>query len=167
MTLPTSTPESSWRGEALPNRFQTSLFPMLWLIFATATLPTSTPEPSPIIIPVVFRLRLEQNTEQVHHAYRRLRGRLPCAVKPFRPHRASEYALQSRKMAIALPDELQEVTVSAMPPNQLQPLVTPLPAAPPNPHRTPLTTHRPASPTCPEPRTGAKVLVAIVYSNNE
>ena len=27
-----------------------------------------------------------------------------------------------------MPDELQEVTVSAMPPNQLQPLVTPQPA---------------------------------------
>ena len=26
-------------------------------------------------------------------AYRHLRGRLPCAVKQFRPHRASEYAL--------------------------------------------------------------------------
>ena len=47
------------------------------------TLPTSTPEPSPIIIPVTFRLRLEQNTEQVHLAYRHLRGRLPWAVKPF------------------------------------------------------------------------------------
>ncbi len=45
-TMPTSTPEASWRGEALPNRFQTGLFPILWLIFATATLPTSTPEAS-------------------------------------------------------------------------------------------------------------------------
>ena len=49
--------------------------------------------PSPIIIPVTFRLRLEQNTEHAHHSYRHLRGRLPCAVKQFRPHRASEYAL--------------------------------------------------------------------------
>ena len=56
---------------------------MLWLIFVTATLPTGTPEPSPIIIPVTFRLRLEKFTEQAHHAYRLLRGRLPCAVKPF------------------------------------------------------------------------------------
>ena len=33
-------------------------------------------------------------------------------------------------MAIALPDELQEVTVSAMPLNQLQPIVTPPLSAP-------------------------------------
>ena len=102
MTLPTSTPEASWRGEALPNRFQTGLFPMLRLIFVTATLPTSTPEPSPIIIPVTFRLRLEQNTEHAHHAYRRLRGRLPCAVKPIEPHRASEYALHPSGTAFGL-----------------------------------------------------------------
>ena len=57
------------------------------------TLPTRGSVPSPIIIPVTFRLRLEQNTEHAHHAYRHLRGRLPCAVKQFRPHRASEYAL--------------------------------------------------------------------------
>ena len=31
-------------------------------------------------------------TEQTHHAYRPLRGRLPCAVKAFGPHRGSEYA---------------------------------------------------------------------------
>ena len=102
MTLPTSTPESSWRGEALPNRFQTGLFPMLWLIFVTATLPTGTPEPSPIIIPVTFRLRLEKFTEQAHHAYRLLRGRLPCAVKSFGPHRASEYALHLPGTAFGL-----------------------------------------------------------------
>ena len=66
------------------------------------TLPTSTPEPSSIIIPVTFRLRLEQNTEHAHHAYRYLRGRLPYAVKPFRPHRASEYALHPPGTAFGL-----------------------------------------------------------------
>lgn len=66
------------------------------------TLPTSTPEPSPIIIPAVFRLRLERNTEQVHHAYRPLRGRLRCAVKAIGPHRASEYALHLSGTAFGL-----------------------------------------------------------------
>ena len=66
------------------------------------TLPTGTPEPSPIIIPVTFRLRLEQNTEHAHHAYRHLRGRLPCAVKSFGPHRASEYALHLPGTAFGL-----------------------------------------------------------------
>ena len=40
-TMPTSTPEASWRGEALPNRFQTGLTPAFFPVFATATLPTS------------------------------------------------------------------------------------------------------------------------------
>ena len=75
---------------------------MLWLIFVTATLPTGTPEPSPIIIPVTFRLRLEKFTEQAHHAYRHLSGRLPCAVKSFGPHRASEYALHLPGTAFGL-----------------------------------------------------------------
>ena len=101
-TMPTSTPEASWRGEALPNRFQTGLFPIPWLIFATATLPTGTPEPSSIIIPVTFRLRLEKNTEQAHRAYRHLRGRLSCSVKPIGPHRASEYALHPPGTAFGL-----------------------------------------------------------------
>ena len=66
------------------------------------TLPTRGSVPSPIIIPVTFRLRLEQNTEHAHHAYRHLRGRLPCAVKQFRPHRASEYALHLSGTAFGL-----------------------------------------------------------------
>ena len=66
------------------------------------TLPTRGSVPSPIIIPVTFRLRLEQNTEHAHHAYRHLRGRLPCAVKQFRPHRASEYALHLPGTAFGL-----------------------------------------------------------------
>ena len=102
MTLPTSTPESSPRVKASPNRPQTGLFPMLWLIFATSTLPTGTPEPSSIIIPVTFRLRLEKNTEQAHRAYRHLRGRLSCSVKPIGPHRASEYALHPPGTAFGL-----------------------------------------------------------------
>ena len=47
-----------------------------------------------------------------------------------RCHRASQCALEPRGRPIRVPGELQEVTVSAMPPNQRQPLVTPLPAAP-------------------------------------
>ncbi len=35
-------------------------------------------------------------------AYRRLRGRLPCAVKPIEPHRASEYALHPPGTAFGL-----------------------------------------------------------------
>ena len=38
-------------------------------------------------------LRFVTFTEQVNNAYKHLRGRLPCAVKPIGPHRASEYAL--------------------------------------------------------------------------
>ena len=41
-------------------------------------------------------------TEQANHAYRPLRGRLPCAVKPFWPHRASEYALHPPVTAFGL-----------------------------------------------------------------
>ena len=51
---------------------------------------------------MTFRLRLEQNTEHAHHAYRPLRGRLPCAVKSFGPHRASEYALHPPGTAFGL-----------------------------------------------------------------
>ena len=85
-----------------------------------------------------------------------------------RCHRASEYALQSRKMAIALPDELQEVTVSAMPPNQRQinakptptqrqPLVTPQPA----PHHGPSAT-RPASRRTILPNLNAKRVNTVI-----
>ena len=85
-------------GEALPNRSQTGLFLMLWPVFATSNLPMSASVPSrrseTVISPTVFQLRLEKFTEQAHQAYRHLRGRLPCAVKPIGPHLACEYALQ-------------------------------------------------------------------------
>ena len=55
-----------------------------------------------VISPMAFRLRLVIFTEQTHHAYRHLRGRLPCAVKAFGPHRASEYALHLSRMAFGL-----------------------------------------------------------------
>ena len=112
-------------------------------------------------------------------------------VSPIWFHLEPECALEGSGRPIRVPDELQEVTVSAMPPNQRQtnakptptprhaparrvsepaphpadnpsprvsnpsrttaarvtPLPrTPLPAASPNPHRTPLTNHRPAPP---------------------
>ena len=51
---------------------------------------------------VAFRLRLVTFTEQAHHAYRHLRGRLPCAVKAIGPHRASEYALHRPATAFGL-----------------------------------------------------------------
>ena len=64
-------------------------------VFGTATLPTGTPEASrrgeTVISPT--SLRLVTFTEQAHHAYRPLRGRLPCAVKPIGLHRANDYAL--------------------------------------------------------------------------
>ena len=41
-------------------------------------------------------------TEQANTAYRHLRGRLPCAVKPIGPHRASEYALNLSGTAFGL-----------------------------------------------------------------
>ena len=64
-------------------------------VFGTGTLPTGTPEASPRgkTIMSSTSLRLVTFTEQAHHAHRPLRGRLPCAVKPIGPHRASEYAL--------------------------------------------------------------------------
>ena len=93
-------------GEALPNRSQTGLFPMLWPVFATSNLPMSASVPSrrseTVISPTVFRLRLKIFTEQAHHAYRHLRGRLPCAVKLIGPHRASEYALHPPGTAFGL-----------------------------------------------------------------
>ena len=49
-----------------------------------------------------FRPRLVTFTEQANTAYRHLRGRLPCAVKPIGPHRASEYALQPPGAAFGL-----------------------------------------------------------------
>ena len=68
---------------------------VFWTVFGTATLPTGTSETSrrgeTVISPT--SLRLVTITEQAHHAHRPLRGRLPCAVKPIGPHRASEYAL--------------------------------------------------------------------------
>ena len=64
-------------------------------VFGTATLPTSALGASPrgetVISPT--SLRLVTFTEQAHHAYRPLRGRLPCAVKPIGLHRANDYAL--------------------------------------------------------------------------
>ena len=73
-------------------------------VFGTATLPTGTPEASrrgeTVISPT--SLRLVTFTEQAHHAYRPLRGRFPCAVKPIGPHRASEYALHLSRMAFGL-----------------------------------------------------------------
>ena len=85
-------------GEALPNRSQTGLFPMLWPFFATSNLPMSASVPSrrseTVISPMAFQLRLVIFTEQANHAYRPLRGRLHCAVKPIGPHLACEYALQ-------------------------------------------------------------------------
>ena len=64
-------------------------------VFGTGTLPTGTPEASPRgkTIMSSTSLRLVTFTEQAHHAHRPLRGRLPCAVKPIGPHRASAYAL--------------------------------------------------------------------------
>ena len=49
-----------------------------------------------------FRPRLVTFTEQANTAYRHLRGRLPCAVKPLGPHRASEYALNLSGTAFGL-----------------------------------------------------------------
>ena len=49
-----------------------------------------------------FRPRLVTFTEQANPAYRPLRGRLPCAVKPIGPHRASEYALHPPGTAFGL-----------------------------------------------------------------
>ena len=49
-----------------------------------------------------FRPRLVTFTEQANTAYRHLRGRLPCAVKPIGPHRASEYALHLSGTAFGL-----------------------------------------------------------------
>ena len=49
-----------------------------------------------------FRPRLVTFTEQANTAYRHLRGRLPCAVKPIGPHRASEYALNLSGTAFGL-----------------------------------------------------------------
>ena len=93
-------------GEALPNRSQTGLFPMLWPVFATSNLPMSASVPSrrseTVISPTVFQLRLEKITEQAYQAFRHLRGRLHCAVKPIGPHRTSEYALHLPGTAFGL-----------------------------------------------------------------
>ena len=93
-------------GEALPNRSQTGLFLMLWPVFATSNLPMSASLPSrrseTVISPMAFRLRLVIFTERAHHAYRHFRGRLPCAVKAFGPHRGSEYALHLPGTAFGL-----------------------------------------------------------------
>ena len=83
VTLPTGTSGASSRGEG-----------GFWPVFGTATLPTSALGASPrgetVISPT--SLRLVTFTEQAHHAYRPLRGRLPCAVKPIGLHRANDYA---------------------------------------------------------------------------
>lgn len=93
-------------GEALPNRSQTGLFLMLWPVFATSNLPMSASLPSrrseTVISPMAFQLRLVIFTEQANHAYRPLRGRLHCAVKPIGPHRACEYALHPPVIAFGL-----------------------------------------------------------------
>ena len=52
-------------------------------------------------------------------------------VSPIWFHLEPECALEGPGRPIWVPGEFQEVTVSAMPPNQRQPLVTPLPAASP------------------------------------
>ena len=84
VTLSTGTSGASSRGEG-----------GFWPVFGTATLPTSALGASPrgetVISPT--SLRLVTFTEQAHHAYRPLRGRLPCAVKPIGLHRANDYAL--------------------------------------------------------------------------
>ena len=49
-----------------------------------------------------FRPQLVTFTEQAKPAYRHLRGRLPCVVKPIGPHRASEYALHLSGTAFGL-----------------------------------------------------------------
>ena len=48
-------------------------------------------------------------------------------VSPFWFHLEPEYALEGPGRPIRVPGEFQEVTISAMPPNQLQPIVTPCP----------------------------------------
>ena len=83
-----------------------------------------------------------------------------------RCHRATEYALQSRKMAIALPDELQEVTVSAMPPTQLYHRHAPACHAPARPAPRPLrhvpSASRPASHRTIRPNLNAKRVNTVI-----
>ena len=64
-------------------------------------------------------------------------------------------------MAIALPGELQEVTVSAMPPNQLQPIVTP-PLVAPRPLRPGPSASRPASRRTIRPNLNAKRVNTVI-----